>query len=386
MTGGVGAALTLTGARVDMNGNIRLPSGVIALRATSQNVTVGGTLDASGIAQRFYDQIKYTNGGQVALTADNGSVVLAAGSVVSVAAPSVAGDAGSLTVSATKGTFTALGTLSAEAGAGGKSGVFVLDVGSAPSLAAVNAALDAGHFNEARAMRVRTGNVLVDGHAKARNFLLAADSGAITVTGMIDASGVTGGQIGLYGYNGVKLASGAVLTVAANQLDAAGKGGLVDIETGQARQIGTVMVPGVGWIDLQAGSTIDLSVADGPGGTLHLRAPQITGVDGAGNPIPAVVGTVAGGNDLAIKPLNGTIRNASSVVVEGVQVFDLTAGGGTITRPCRTISTPTDRLSPPTRPRSRAVCSAAHPMRGSARGFMSGRVRNWSAAPSCRSR
>lgn len=330
VVGGIGAELALAGSRVDMNGSVALHSGQLTLQATGvtagSDVTVRGTLDVSGVAKTFYDQVKYTGGGQIVLTSDNGSVNLVTGSIVSVAAPDVAGDAGSLKVSAIKGVFTAAGTLAGQAGASGKGGAAVIDVGSQPTLAALNATLNAGGFDAARSIRVRNGNVVIDGYAKTTNFALAADSGGITVTGTIDAAGVTGGRIGLYGYNGVTLASGALLTVAAQQLDAAGKGGTVNIETGQAKQIGTVMTSGVGWLDLQAGSIIDLSVAGGVGGTLHLRAPQITGTDASGNPIPTLVNNVAGGTDVAIKKLAGSIRNASSVVVEGFQVFDLTSG------------------------------------------------------------
>jgi filamentous hemagglutinin family protein len=330
ITGGIGAELALAGARVDMNGNVALQSGRLTLQATGaavgSDVTVRGKLDVSGTAKAFYDQVKYTGGGQIVLTSDNGSVNLAAGSIVSVAAPTVAGDAGSLKVSAAKGTFTASGTLLGQAGANGKGGVAVIDVGTQPTLAALNATLNSGGFNAARAIRVRSGDVLVDGYAKTGNFSVAADSGSVVVTGTIDAAGVTGGQIGLFGYNGVTLASGSVLTVAAQKLDAAGKGGTVDLETGQAKLIGTVMTSGVGWLDLQAGSAIDLSVAGGPGGTLHLRAPQITGVNASGNPIPTLVNSTTAGSDVAIKKLAGAIKNASSVVVEGFHVFDLTSG------------------------------------------------------------
>ena len=334
IVGGLGAELALVGSRIDMNGNVVLPSGKLTLQATGaaagSDVTVRGTLDVSGVAKAFYDKVKYTGGGQIVLTSDNGSVNLAAGSTVSVAAPALAGDAGSLKVSATKGVFTASGTLAGQAGVNGKGGSVALDVGTQPTLGALNATLNAGGFSAVRAIRVRNGNVVVDGYAKATNFTVAADAGGILVTGTVDAAGVTGGQIGLYGYNGVTLASGAVLTVAAQQFDAAGKGGTVDLETGQAKLIGTVMTSGVGWLDLQAGSVIDLSVAAGPGGTLHLRAPQITGVNASGNPIPTLVNGTTAGNDVAIKKLAGSIRNASSVVVEGFHVFDL-AAGATIT-------------------------------------------------------
>ena len=48
-------------------------------------------------------------------------------------------------------------------------------------------------------------------------------------------------------------------------------------------------------------------------GTLHLRAPQI-----------------ADNTDLQLNPINGQVIGASSIVVEGYELFDLTATGGAI--------------------------------------------------------
>jgi filamentous hemagglutinin family protein len=332
---GLGASLTLSGTSVTENSLIRLPSGTLTLHATGagSDVTVGGTLDAGGTAQSFFDQTKYTSSGMINLTADFGNVVLGSGSIVNVSAPAAAGNAGMIAVSVANGSFTAGGRLTGTAGAEGRGGSFSLDVASLPSTAGTDAVLNAGGFTTARAFRARSGNVVIDGTATAASYTATADAGAITVSGMIDAAGATGGQIGLYAYDGVTLAPGAVLTVAGAAFDSAGKGGLVDIETGEARLVGQTMTDGVGWIDLQAGALIDLSVAGGPGGVLHLRAPQITGTTGAnrsGAPIPTAVNAATAGTDVAIKPLDATIRNPLAILVEGFQVFDLTGSGGAI--------------------------------------------------------
>src|SRR5262249_23066925 len=80
VAGSLGASLTLVGASISENGNIILPSGSLMLHATAGDVTVGtttiggknvgGTLDVSGTAQSFFDQTKYTSGGQITLTSD----------------------------------------------------------------------------------------------------------------------------------------------------------------------------------------------------------------------------------------------------------------------------------------------------------------------------
>jgi hypothetical protein len=76
-------------------------------------------------------------------------------------------------------------------------------------------------------------------------------------------------------------------------------------------------------LNVATGSTIDLSVAAANAGsaqrgqfsgTLHLRAPQN-----------------AAFNDVLVSPINGSIIDASSILVEGYRLYDLTASGGTIT-------------------------------------------------------
>ena len=84
-------------------------------------------------------------------------------------------------------------------GADGQGGTFQLDVGTLPdpSLASLNAALNLNGFTQSRSIRVRNGDVLLDGLATAQTFDLSADNGSISVTGTIDASGATGGTIDL---------------------------------------------------------------------------------------------------------------------------------------------------------------------------------------------
>ena len=107
VSGGLGASLTLIGGSVIENSDILLPSGRVTIQATGtlpgNNLTIGGVLDVSGTAQHFYDLVKYTDGGAIDLTATHGDVQLEAGSIVSVAAQALGGDAGTLTISAPNG-------------------------------------------------------------------------------------------------------------------------------------------------------------------------------------------------------------------------------------------------------------------------------------------
>jgi filamentous hemagglutinin len=113
----------VVGASITDNGNILLPSGALQLEATAGDVVIGNTsasqIDVGGTAKTFYDQVEYTDGGQVSLTADLGSVAVGAGSTVNVSAQAQGGNAGSVTISAPNGSFTLNGTLSGNEGAGG---------------------------------------------------------------------------------------------------------------------------------------------------------------------------------------------------------------------------------------------------------------------------
>ena len=313
---GLGGSLSLQGASVSVTSDIVLPSGQLSIKALSGDVVIGDdngskpTLNVGGTSQSFYDLTKYTSAGSISISSDSGNVVLKSGSTIDVAANGGGGDSGVLSLSATHGQATLDGTLLAQAGAGGKGGSFSLDVGSLPSLSAMNAKLDAAGFSEARSFRVRTGDVLIDGTATSHAFTLSADLGAINVTGTVNASGSTGGSIFLSAFKGLTLASGSLLDVSASAFDSAGKGGSVDLETKGG---------GSSIIDLQQGSVIDLGVYESLTastrvvkqpvlgqftGTLHLRAPQN-----------------AASTDLLVGTINGTIRNASSIMVEGFKEF-----------------------------------------------------------------
>lgn len=309
VTPGLGATLALSGSSITSNTAVILPSGTLSLRATTGDLAIGGgRLDVGGTQQAFYDLTKFTDGGQITLMAERGNVALAAGGTGNVAALSSAANSGVLNVNAPAGTFTVNGTLL------GGGGSFSLDVGrvAGESVSALNDTLNRGAFTATRTLRVRTGNVVVDGLAISHGFNLSADQGAITVTakGVIDAAGDQGGIVGLEAAGAVTLQSGARLTVAAKDFSAAGKGGAIALETRGTDG---------GQVDIQAGATLDLSVASNAAdsaalgkftGTLHLRAPQN-----------------ATTTDLAVAPIGGTVIGASSIVLEGYQVFDLSAAG-----------------------------------------------------------
>jgi hypothetical protein len=186
-------------------------------------------------------------------------------------------------------------------------------------LTALNAALNGAGFAATRTFRIRTGDTTVGGSSVSSGFDVSADQGSIDVTGTIDSSGVTGGAISLTASGSVTLEAGSLLSVAAQQFDAAGKGGSVYLSAGA--EVNGV-IDRTATLDLKTGSAIDASVAANNSssaqagdfaGTVHLRAPQTLGQ-----------------TDLQIQPVGATISGASAVVVEGYALYDLT-GNGNIT-------------------------------------------------------
>lgn len=299
----LGASLALRGRAVTVDSNIHLASGVLTLHATDGDVSVGGRLDVGGTKKKFFDQARYTDGGRIILSSDSGDVITKAGGVIDVSAHEGGGQVGSLSVSAVDGTFSLAGSLLAK---GGKGGAFSMDAGALTGsrTSVLDDLLNAGGFTRSRELRVRHGDIIMDGLATAGSYNLSADQGSITVTGKIDSSGTQGGAINLNASQDITLSSGSLLTVRAQDFDAAGKGGTISLET--RGDDGAV-------ISILSGATLDLSVvADSPlqaakgrfTGTLHLRAPQ-----------------TSDHTDVQIGPINGTIRNASSIVVEGFNTY-----------------------------------------------------------------
>ncbi|MCB1079963.1 MAG: hypothetical protein KDM64_19240, partial [Verrucomicrobiae bacterium] len=299
--------LTLRGATVELNSDIALPSGQLSVIATSGNLLVGNSgsafIDLAGVSRSFLDITRQTNGGVVNLTSDAGSVTVGPGTILNVSAPALGGHAGAVNVSAPNGTFTLSGTMIGAAAAGQRTGSFTLDAGSVSggNLTLTDTLLNNGQFKELRDYRIRTGNLTLGGFAQSRTYRVAADSGSITVTGNIDASGETGGDIELSAKGSLIVGAGAHLDASGQQFDAAGQGGSIFLGAGATRN---GIIDTTATLNVMAGSTIDLGVAalaaDSAmrgqfSGTLHLRAPQN-----------------AAFTDIQLAPIGGTINGASS--------------------------------------------------------------------------
>jgi filamentous hemagglutinin family protein len=353
--GALAASLAMSGSSIVQNsGAIRLHSGDIALQATgphgaSSNVLIDGTLDASGVAPTFYNLTKYTNGGNISLGATGGGVTIGSTGLVNVSAASGtadsgAGNGGSVTINAA-GVFTP-GKIEASGGtvtqngsviAQGSGGSFTLTANSLYGANGGSATLSGleSDLSGVSSQSIRDRHdikVTVDGTITASNFDLSADAGTIVVAGTIDASNLqgSGGAISLEAGESIKTNQGSLLTVAGGSLNAAGEGGTVTLDAGSYEGVAPS-----GTAEINLAGSIDLSVAGGPGGTLLLRAPQISGGSYSDGSIytPVGVNEAGGGTptDVAIAPIaNGLVKNASSIVVEGFYVQDLAEANGVI--------------------------------------------------------
>ncbi len=323
LTPGLGASFSLKGSSVDISVPVLLPSGSLAVTALSGDVTIFSLLDVAGTSQSFFNVVKYTSAGAISLASDTGSVDLAAGSSLNLNAPSVAGSAGSLSISTPLGTSTFGGSMSAKA-ANGAAGSFTMDVASYNSgfLAPLESTLTSDGFTDSQSLRLRSGDITVS-DVQAHSYTLSADAGSITVNGTIDASGEnaagtgTGGAIALQASGSVVLDSGSLLTVHADTYDSAGKAGSVFLSAG-AEINGNIDSSAV--LDLQSGSAIDLGVTAAAtsiqdvGGVLHLRTPEAA---------------------LQNITLASSITGASSIKVEGYKLYQVSGSAGTITTTLR---------------------------------------------------
>lgn len=314
---GQAAKLTFKGTRVDLvdadavNGVVAptlvLPSGDLTLQATSGDVTLGkgATLLASGLSYDFEGAAAYTPGGAVRLVSDQGNVAVKSGAVVNVSAQGDA-DAGLVTVSAIKGVAAITGTLNGQS-SGGRTGRFQLDAKYANQdttqkkndFDQLTGVLEAGKFGEERVIRLREGDVALNSSVNAHRVVLSADKGKIDVYGKINASGVKGGEIALYGKDQVTLHTTAELDASAT--GAGQTGGTVTLATqtfaldGDGKPLGVNLNGGTIKVDGGKG---------GLGGTVQLRAPR----------------NIAN-NDLAIAAINSVISGARAIRAEGYKSY-----------------------------------------------------------------
>jgi hypothetical protein len=371
-----GAGLRFEGASVSVSGTrLRATAGALELVARSGDVAVtdGAILEAPGYDQVFGTLDPVTRaapGGRLRLEARAGAIMAAAGTTLSVG-----------------GGFGAAGTLELIApgasGSGAVSSILATLDGRAREGAA-NLTLDFATLNLpqtdlsqfARAgfagaldIRTRSGDLVLGAGQRlaAQSVTLAADGGLVDIAGIIDTTGVNGGDIALFGRRGVTLRDGGALIANAlgygfnaatgtyaNDDSRAARAGDITLATDWRDGVATDAANGIvglgagreasGAITIAAGARIEaralqseVRLASGltadrlvpvfntslpqflyaqadQGGLVTFRAPVIGGV------APG-----ASGYDMNLSLAAGTVRGAREIAAEGFRRWDLGA-------------------------------------------------------------
>ncbi|KAF1072395.1 filamentous haemagglutinin family protein [Variovorax sp.] len=319
-TGALGAELSLAGDTVTVSSPIVLPSGKLTLSAVNDLVLADGArLDVAGRAVDFFDQTRYSAGGDVVLESAAGNIAQAAGARIDLSArnnhagslrATALGEAGGridlagAIVGGTGGSYDAGGTMVPFEAAG-----IDLRGQRIEDFAGLNARLNEGGVVGARHFRIKQGSLTVSDEVRARDIGISVDGGSLRVDGKLDASGFQVGTIRLSArddltINGTLDAHGTGLRVdSRGQVIEAPNRAIVELGTTAGR---LRLAPGA-LIDLRAGT--DGAVAGVLLGTLDLNVPRL------------------GANDAAIDAAEGvTVRGAMRIAVNAFRSYEPAAG------------------------------------------------------------
>lgn len=325
-TSGIGANVTLSSQQTTLGGNIELLAGALTAKSTNGALVVAsGARVAANAATKQFDatHADTTDAGSITLASSTGNVVVQQKALVDVSGGAQKGAAGTLTVNATNGQFVvADGSLKATAATGEKTGTVKLDVNRMDDFSAVNTALESGHFNQSRDVRVRNGDVTIAAGdtVTSQQFTLGVDKGNANIAGTINADGAKGGDVAIYANGLVTLASSAKITAKGTQANQS----VGDTQTGAG---GTVLLSSnstttVNAVSAESGALIDV-------GGYQAAAHNHSGVNGAGGTVTLIGRRGTSGSDTA-KTVNvafnttGAVRGASEVNVEGMRTYTAT--------------------------------------------------------------
>lgn len=328
---GQGASLALAAARIEQQGQIELPGGLLSFEALGVagsplpaiRFGVGSISSVAGFAlQGAATWAADADPGAIAVRADRGSIELL-GTLDAGAAPRgdggsielrASGAGGALVLEGTDGSGAAVrGALRGAAGsaAGDRGGRLAVDVAQMPDASTLVQAAAAGGLDDGFALRVRTGDVTLEGPLRARNVSLAADGGSLELKGRVDAQADAGGVVSLAAGNDLRLAPTA--SIDARSTRAGSNGGDVLLSSRDGR------------LQLAPGVRVDAGGDDGSDGRIVLRAARL------------------GDAAVAIDALDTAALSAGEVGIEAVQRYSTVTVGG-VTRGITALAAGNDSL------------------------------------------
>ncbi len=306
-----GGAWAFTASDVSLGGTFVLPSGELSAESTGAGaltqVAAGAMLGLGGRSVAFDGDVVSSPGGSLSLTSDTGSITIDPSAVLDVSAGSGSASGGSLALSAPEGGITLGGTLRGAGGANFPGASLTVDAQSF-DFANLSSKASAGglsgnwdvHLRGAGDLVVAAGDQLV-----ASSVTLTADQGSVRVLGGIDVSSDLGGDIGLIAQQNVEVA-GSLTTTA---LASADRGGSITLESSN----GGVFVDSGALLTLGGRASADSPLQDA--GSVYIRAPR--------NSVLSVVTPGA----TPMLTLDGTIKGATQITLEGYQGYQSTATG-----------------------------------------------------------
>ncbi|MCA1325588.1 filamentous haemagglutinin family protein [Herbaspirillum sp. alder98] len=321
----LGAELQLNARNISLDTRVALASGKLGINA-EQDVVLGddADIDLAGRAIKFFEQTRYSRGGDLLVNSKSGNITQAAGSVINVSA--VNNRAGSMQVvalGAGAGAIDLAGSLLGRASGSYDAGgtIVPFDAGeltvrgqTIADFAGLNARLNSGEVVGARRFQTKQGDLVIGNEIKARQVEIAVDGGSLTVNGVIDAAGAQVGSIRLAAQNNLTI--NGTLDTHGTGLRVDTYGGIIDSANRAVVDLTTVggmlTLASTARIDLRHGT--DASGGDGVArGSLTLNAPRLGGVDGSG----------AGANDVAVTVVaTPAISGARSIAVNGFRRYD----------------------------------------------------------------
>ncbi|QOF76402.1 filamentous haemagglutinin family protein [Variovorax sp. 38R] len=315
----LGAQLALTGRNITIDGTVGLPSGKLQLTASGDvTLSAGSRIDLAGRAVKFFEQTRYSRGGDLEVTSTAGNIVQTAGSVIDLSATHNRGgtmqatalgagagriDLGGRILGTASGAYDAGGTVvpydAAEINVRGQ---------TVADFAGLNTRLNEGGVTGARRFQVKQGDLAIGDEVKARVVEVTVDGGSLTVNGRIDASGFQPGAIRLAAKGDLTVNGTLDAHATGLRVDSYGKiidspnRAIVDLTSTQ----GTLTLGSSAAIDLRAGTGVSAAQGnDGASrGTLALNAPR------------------RGDNDVAVN-VNGTptIQGAKTIAVNAFRTY-----------------------------------------------------------------